>query len=77
MNRLAQQAVATQIAVTGFVLGAFDRMRSDQRGQGSVEYIGIIVVVVAIIGAIVGFATPIGTAIKDKLVAAVNSLTVG
>ena len=54
MENLTRRAVATRLLVTGFVAGAFDRLRHDDRGQGSVEYVGIILVVVAIIVMLAG-----------------------
>jgi Flp pilus assembly pilin Flp len=76
MEKLSNKVLAAQVAVTGYIAGAFERAR-DERGQGSIEYAGIIVVVVAIIAIIVGFATPIGGAIAGKITEAVNSFTVG
>lgn len=74
MNKFAQKAAAAQLVLTGFVAGAFDRLKSDERGQGSVEYVGIIVVVVAVIAIVVAAASGIGGAIVTKLTTAVNSL---
>jgi Flp pilus assembly pilin Flp len=74
MNKLADKALATQLMLTAFVAGAMDRMRSDERGQGSVEYVGIIIVVVAIIGVVVLAKTDVGNAIKTQLVNAVNTI---
>lgn len=55
MDAITRRALMAQIAVTGFVTGAFDRMRQDDRGQGAVEYIGIIVLIAVLIAALVGF----------------------
>lgn len=74
MNPLTRRAVAAHIRVSGLVTGAFDRIERDDRGQGSVEYVGIILVVVAIIGIVIGAATPIGNTIVDKLKTAVSGL---
>lgn len=77
MDNLNRRAVAAQIAVTGMILGAFDRLKSDDRGQGSVEYVGIILVVVAIVGAIIAIAnsnTSIGDAIMDRISSAISSI---
>ncbi|GAA4725301.1 hypothetical protein GCM10023216_14530 [Isoptericola chiayiensis] len=76
MEKFSNKVLATQVALTGFIAGAFERAQ-DERGQGSIEYAGIIVVVVAIIAAIVTFATPIGSAIAGKISEAVNSFSVG
>lgn len=71
---LNRKAVAAQLVVTGYVLGAFDRVQRDDRGQGSVEYVGIIIVVGLIIAAIITLATPIGTAIGGKIQEAVDGI---
>ncbi|MEU8561181.1 hypothetical protein AB0C45_06790 [Streptomyces cyaneofuscatus] len=49
------------------------RYAAKDRGQTAFEYLGIILVVVAIIGAIV--ATGIGTAISERIKGLVNSIT--
>ncbi|GAA1849943.1 hypothetical protein GCM10009751_02750 [Myceligenerans crystallogenes] len=51
-----------------------ERAAQDERGQGSVEYVGIILVVVAIVGAVVAGATPVGEAIVTQLTNAVNEI---
>ncbi|MBD7918396.1 Flp family type IVb pilin [Cellulomonas sp. Sa3CUA2] len=45
------------MAVAGAVTGLFDKVRTDDRGQGSVEYVGIIVAVVIIVGLVIAAAT--------------------
>ena len=74
MDFITSRALTAQLVVTGFVVGAFDRLRKDERGQGSVEYLGIILVVVAIIAIVAGAATPVGTAIKTKIIEAINGM---
>lgn len=77
MENLTRRAVAAQLAFTGMVLGAFDRLERDDRGQGSVEYVGIILVVVALVGAIILIAksdTSVGNAIMSKISSAVSSI---
>lgn len=44
-----------------------DDLRRDERGQGAVEYVGIVIVVVAIIVAVASQADGIGTAIASGL----------
>ncbi|MGO1317560.1 MAG: hypothetical protein ACTMIR_11080 [Cellulomonadaceae bacterium] len=67
MQKMTDKAIMARVAFVGLVTGAFDRLRSDERGQGSVEYVGIIVVVVAIITALVVFGPQIGDAIGGIL----------
>ena len=77
MDTMTRRAVAAQIAVTGMILGAFDRLKNDDRGQGSVEYVGIILVVVAIVGTIITVAlsnTSIGETIMTKISDAIDSI---
>lgn len=74
MDTLTRRAVAAQLLVTGFVAGAFDRLRGDDRGQGSVEYVGIILVVVAIIGVVIAAASGLGGTIVTKIKGAIDSI---
>ncbi|MFF5450260.1 Flp family type IVb pilin [Streptomyces sp. NPDC012950] len=56
-------------------LGLTTRVMSGDRGQTAVEYLGIIVVVVAIVVAITG--TDIGQSIKDAIAQKITQLTGG
>lgn len=71
MENLTRRAIAARLAFTGLVLGA---LRRDDRGQGSVEYVGIILVVVAIIGIVIAAASGLGGTIVTKLTQAINSI---
>jgi len=75
MDFLTRRAVAAQIAMTAFVTGVVDRAGRD-RGQGSIEYVGIILVVAAIIGALILAAatTNIDETIIEKIETAVSDL---
>ncbi|MFI6086298.1 hypothetical protein ACIBBB_36145, partial [Streptomyces sp. NPDC051217] len=55
------------------LLGAL--RRSSQRGQGAIEYVGLIVVVAAIVGALVG--TGVGPALADGISTQVCEITGG
>lgn len=74
MNTLTEKAVAAQVALKAYAARVARQARDDERGQGSVEYVGIILVVVAIVGAVVAGATPVGTAILTQLTNAVNNI---
>lgn len=67
----------TAVRVNGWVNTAVSRLQkryaAKDRGQTAFEYLGIILVVVAIIGAIV--ATGIGGAISARISGLVNSIT--
>ncbi|MFF8551571.1 hypothetical protein ACF058_01810 [Streptomyces sp. NPDC015501] len=67
----------TAVRVNGWANTAVSRLQkryaAKDRGQTAFEYLGIILVVVAIIGAIV--ATGIGGAISARISGLVNSIT--
>lgn len=80
MGVITRRITMAQIMVTGYMTGAFDRMRRDDRGQGSVEYVGIILVVAAILIAVLAFVRngngdAIGTVILQKVQDAINSIS--
>lgn len=59
---------------------AWDRMK-DQRGQGTVEYVGIVVMVALLVSAVgvvaKGWSDDIGGNLKDGLVRAIKKLIAG
>lgn len=65
MQKLTEKAFATQIMLTAFVAGATDRLRRDERGQGAVEYLGVVIVAALIVIAVIAFADDIGDAIGN------------
>ncbi|MDX2559643.1 Flp family type IVb pilin [Streptomyces sp. TX20-6-3] len=62
-------------ALTRAKVGVTARLLRGDRGQTAVEYLGIIVVVVAIVVAITG--TDIGQSIKDAIATKIAELTGG
>jgi hypothetical protein len=42
------------IKVTGYARNAVDRMRDDDRGQGTLEYVGIVLAILAILALVLG-----------------------
>ncbi|MGK5547279.1 Flp family type IVb pilin [Streptomyces sp. URMC 127] len=72
-DKLLKAAVDTKVHVVEWRDVVIDRMfrRERSKGQTAVEYIGMIVVVVAILAAIVGF-TDIGDSIKKKIMKAID-----
>ncbi|MFJ5140881.1 MULTISPECIES: hypothetical protein [Streptomyces] len=62
-------------ALTRAKVGVTARLLRGDRGQTAVEYLGIIVVVVAIVVAITG--TDIGQSIKDAIATKITELTGG
>jgi Flp pilus assembly pilin Flp len=70
MDLLPRLAVTAEMALDSLV----SRLRED-RGQASTEYAGILFVIVAIIAALIAAGwTEVGTAIKNKIIAAVGKL---
>ncbi len=73
-TKSTELAVQIQQTMTEMFAAMARRMR-DERGQTATEYVGIILVVVAIIGAIV--ASGIGSQITGKITQAINSIKSG
>ena len=61
--------LAAQIVAIAFMTGA-----KSQRGQASAEYIGIILVIAALIVGLVAAASAWGPAISTKVVTTINSI---
>ncbi|MFJ4474792.1 hypothetical protein [Streptomyces xanthochromogenes] len=80
-DTLLRTAVAAQLRVRGWRDTAVTRTRARyasgerDRGQTSFEYLGIILVVVAIIGGIM--ATGIGTSITNKIKEQIDKIKAG
>jgi Flp pilus assembly pilin Flp len=76
MDTMTRTLVAAQVAVTGYVAGALDTLRRDDRGQASTEYAGVIFVVVALVAVIIAAAsaTDIGTTLMKKIKEAIGGL---
>jgi Flp pilus assembly pilin Flp len=76
MDTMTRTLVAAQVAVTGYVAGALDTLRRDDRGQASTEYAGVIFVVVALVAVIIAAAsaTDIGTTLMNKIKEAIGGL---
>ncbi|MFF3453334.1 hypothetical protein ACFYXH_03205 [Streptomyces sp. NPDC002730] len=76
-NTMLKAAVNTQIRVNGWANTAVTKIQkryeTKDRGQTAFEYLGIILVVVAIIGGMV--ASGIGGAITTRIKGLVNSIT--
>lgn len=67
---------------TAGVMRVWDRlMRSDQRGQGTVEYVGIVVMVALLVSAVGVVASKwggdVGDKLKDALIKAIKRLVTG
>lgn len=72
MDLVTRKAVAAQIAITSYILGA----TRNEKGQASTEYAGIIFVVVALVGTIIiaATSTDIGTTLMNKIKEAIGNL---
>ncbi len=78
MDIINRRLTIAYVTVVGFMSGAVDRMGRDDRGQGSVEYVGIVLVVAALIMAVIGVmgsqGGEIGNAIVSKVSEAIDSI---
>ncbi|MGW6706791.1 hypothetical protein ACWGDE_18120 [Streptomyces sp. NPDC054956] len=78
-STLLKATVHTKVRVSGWMDTAVTRMRKRyagmDRGQTAFEYLGIILVVIVIIGAMVG--SGVGTLIIDKIKAQVGLIKAG
>jgi Flp pilus assembly pilin Flp len=75
MNTLTTKAITAHLFVVAVLTDRIERLRRDDRGQGSTEYAGILFVVVVIIGALIGLVeTGVAEAIKEKIVEAVEDI---
>ena len=74
LNIAKTHVIAAQVATVAFLAGAFDRLRTDDRGQASAEYAGLIFVIVAVIAALVAFGPEIADAIGGKITEAVGTI---
>jgi hypothetical protein len=57
--------VRAQSTMSGFVRGLATRIAGDERGQDVVEYLGVLAVVAALIGVVIGVANGLGTDITN------------
>ncbi len=74
-NTFGVKALQTKLAITGFIAGAYGRV-ADRRetGQGAVEYVGIVLVAAAIVGALIIWGPQLANIIKAKITTAVSGL---
>lgn len=74
MNKVTEKAVAAGIVLRSYAERAISDARDDERGQGSVEYVGVTLAVVAVVGVVIAAATPVGEAITEQLTNAVSNI---
>ncbi|MBO0608760.1 hypothetical protein [Myceligenerans salitolerans] len=74
MNMLTQKVVAAQVALKAHADRLTSRANDDEAGQGTVEYVGAILLVVAIVGVVVAASNDVGKAIVTQLTNAVNDI---
>lgn len=75
-QRLLKLTTRTQIAATAWAARRAESMKAKREaGQTSFEYLGIAIVIAAIIGVLA--TTDIGTAIKEKIVSAIDKIFAG
>ena len=77
MQNVEKTIIGYHTLATAHIAGAFDRLRSE-KGQGAVEYAGIVFLVAMLIAAaitLLGTDNFIGTQIKTKVGAAFGKIT--
>lgn len=74
MNLLTEKTVAAKVAFQAYTEQALARVRDDERGQGTVEYVGAVLLVVAIVGIVIAASTEVGDAIVTQLTEAVTDI---
>lgn len=77
MEKFQKSVIGAHTVVTAHIAGAFDRMRSE-KGQGAVEYAGMVLLVALVIAAAITLLSGdnfIGTAVKTKVGEAFDKLT--
>ena len=52
MNPITRQMTRAWIATTAAVTRTIDRIRNNDRGQGTLEYVGIVIAVVAVVAVV-------------------------
>lgn len=77
MQKLTDKALATQLMLAAFVAGATERVRRDERGQGAIEYMGVIVVVAIILVLVIGAATGWGGDIVSAIGERISEIAAG
>ncbi|WP_127132230.1 hypothetical protein [Georgenia sp. SYP-B2076] len=74
LNTAKTRILAAQVATVAFVAGAVDRLRTDEEGQASAEYAGIIAVIVLIVGALAAFGDEIAQAVKGVITEQIDKI---
>jgi Flp pilus assembly pilin Flp len=76
MTTIQNQLIAAHTVVTAYIAGAFERLQNE-KGQGSVEYAGIVLLVAALVAAAIAAANTdvISGPVKEKIGAAFDKLT--
>ena len=77
MNKLTEKTLATKVAVQAYIEQARARVRDEERGQGTVEYLGAVLLVVAIVGIVIAASTELGDEIVERLTDAVTNIDGG
>ena len=74
MDTMLERAIYARIVAGQRAALVFDRSNRD-RGQASTEYAGVLFVVVALVAVVIAaIQADVGTAIKDRIVAAINGV---
>lgn len=74
MNKLTEKTIAARTALQAYAARAVARAHDDERGQGTVEYVGAVLLVVAVVGIVIAASTEVGEAIVTQLTEAVTDI---
>ncbi|RPF22943.1 hypothetical protein [Myceligenerans xiligouense] len=75
MNTLTQKVVAAQVALKAHADRLTRRAHDGESGQGTVEYVGAVLLVVAIVGIVIAANEEVGDAIVEQLTEAVKNIS--
>jgi Flp pilus assembly pilin Flp len=78
MSHLILSTITAQSrAVRGYVRGFTSRLMSDERGQDAIEYVGVLVIVAAVIGVLLVVVSKIEPGLESHVTTAIGNIFTG
>jgi Flp pilus assembly pilin Flp len=78
MSQLMLTSLTAQTrALRGFVRGLTNRLVSDERGQDAIEYVGVLVIVAAVIGVLLVVVSKIEPGLESHVTQAIGNIFTG
>ncbi|WP_460749962.1 hypothetical protein [Myceligenerans cantabricum] len=74
MNTLTQKAIAAQVALKAHAERITRRANDEESGQGTVEYVGAVLLVVAVVVIVIAASEDVGKSIVEQLTEAVKDI---